>query len=188
MRAGYCTIPSVSSRTRTSDCRSPICCEIRPYRRTRRDHHGVRLRRHDGDGPGDPADRRDRTTRLPGPPSGVEIAVHSSGDLLCASNRGSQTITGYRIDRPTGTLSVVGHTGQGVSGPINFVVDPGGRGFTSTTARPTTSPSSPSTPRRGELEPTGRTTSVPVPLMMALCSQDWQAHSGGLRGSGDKGV
>ncbi|MFK0024115.1 beta-propeller fold lactonase family protein [Streptomyces sp. NPDC090798] len=36
-------------------------------------------------------------------------------------------MTGYRIDRPTGMLSVIGHSGQGVSGPTNFVIDPSGR-------------------------------------------------------------
>ncbi|MET7355080.1 beta-propeller fold lactonase family protein [Streptomyces mirabilis] len=38
-----------------------------------------------------------------------------------------RTITGCRIDRPTGMLSVIGHTSQGVSGPTNFVIDPTGR-------------------------------------------------------------
>ncbi|MEU9546509.1 beta-propeller fold lactonase family protein [Streptomyces mirabilis] len=36
-------------------------------------------------------------------------------------------MTGYRIDRPTGMLSLIGHTSQGVSGPTNFVIDPSGR-------------------------------------------------------------
>jgi hypothetical protein len=38
-----------------------------------------------------------------------------------------RTINGYRIDRPAGILSVIGHTSQGVSGPTNFVIDPSGR-------------------------------------------------------------
>ncbi|WP_369387370.1 ISL3 family transposase [Streptomyces sp. CG1] len=108
----------------------------------------------------------------PGPPSGAEIAVHPSGDFRYASNRGSQTITGYRIDRPTGTLSAVGHTGQGVSGPTNFVIDPGGRPLYVNNSTADNIAQFAVDPETGELEPTGRTTSVPVPLMMALCSQD----------------
>jgi 6-phosphogluconolactonase (cycloisomerase 2 family) len=62
-----------------------------------------------------------------GVPSGAEIAVHCSGDFLYASNRGSQTVAGYRIDRRTGELSLLGFATQGVDGPTNFAIDPSGR-------------------------------------------------------------
>ncbi|MBX7554813.1 beta-propeller fold lactonase family protein [Streptomyces sp. tea 10] len=101
----------------------------------------------------------------PGPSSGAEIAVHPSGDFLYASNRGSQTITGYRIDRPTGTLSVVGHTGQGVSGPTSFVIDPGGRRLYVNNSTADNIARFAVDPETGELEPTGRTTSLPVALL-----------------------
>jgi 6-phosphogluconolactonase len=62
-----------------------------------------------------------------GTPSGAEIALHHSGDFLYASNRGSNTVTGYRVDRPTGKLTVIGYATQGISGPTNFAIDPSGR-------------------------------------------------------------
>jgi 6-phosphogluconolactonase len=59
--------------------------------------------------------------------SGAEIALHPSGDFLYGSNRGSQTVTGYRIDRSTGKLAIIGYATQGISGPTNFAIDPSGR-------------------------------------------------------------
>jgi 6-phosphogluconolactonase (cycloisomerase 2 family) len=62
-----------------------------------------------------------------GTPSGAEIALHSSGNFLYASNRGSNTVTGYRIDHSTGKLTVIGYATQGISGPTNFAIEPSGR-------------------------------------------------------------
>jgi 6-phosphogluconolactonase len=62
-----------------------------------------------------------------GPHSTAEIAVHPSGKFLFASNRGYNSIIGYRIDPETGLLSVIGHARQGVSFPRNFAIDPSGR-------------------------------------------------------------
>jgi 6-phosphogluconolactonase (cycloisomerase 2 family) len=59
--------------------------------------------------------------------SGAELAVHPSGDFLYASNRGSQTVAGFRIERSTGTLSPAGFASQGVQGPTNFAIAPSGR-------------------------------------------------------------
>ncbi|MFJ3906264.1 lactonase family protein [Streptomyces sp. NPDC090025] len=103
-----------------------------------------------------------------GPPSGAEIAVHPSGDLLYASNRGSQTITAFRIDRATGTLSVIDHTGQGVSGPTNFVIDPTGRWLYINNSTADTIAPYAVDPETGALKPIERATPVPIPLMMAL--------------------
>lgn len=62
-----------------------------------------------------------------GTPSGAEIAVHRSGRFLYASNRGSETVAGYEIDRRTGELSLIGFATQGVAGPTNFAIDPSGQ-------------------------------------------------------------
>ncbi|MCL7380563.1 lactonase family protein [Streptomyces sp. 35G-GA-8] len=104
-----------------------------------------------------------------GPPSGAEIAVHHpSGGFLYASNRGSQSVAGYRIDGSTGKLTVVGYATQGVSGPTNFVIDPSGRWLyvNSSTANSVVQFSIDHS--TGELKPTGRTTAVPSPLVMTF--------------------
>lgn len=74
-----------------------------------------------------------------------------------------RTITGYRIDRPTGMLSVIGHTSQGVSGPINFVIDPSGRWLYVNNRSADSVAQFAVGPETGGLTPTGRTTPVPVP-------------------------
>jgi len=62
-----------------------------------------------------------------GPHSTAEIAVHPSGKFLYASNRGYNSIIGYRIDPETSLLSVIGHAKKDVSFPRNFAIDPSGR-------------------------------------------------------------
>jgi len=62
-----------------------------------------------------------------GPHSTAEIAVHPSGKFLYGSNRGAQSIVGYRIDPATGKLSVIGFANQGVNFPRNFAIDPSGK-------------------------------------------------------------
>ena len=62
-----------------------------------------------------------------GPHSTAEIAVHPSGKFLYASNRGHNSIVGYRIDPTTGLLSVIGFAAQGVHFPRNFAIDPSGK-------------------------------------------------------------
>ncbi|MFE2046746.1 lactonase family protein [Streptomyces sp. NPDC059477] len=77
---------------------------------------------------------------------GAEIAVHPSGHFLYGSNRGPRTIAGYRINGSAEGLTPLGFATEGVRGPTSFAVDP----------------------RSGELTPTGNTTSVPAPGVIAF--------------------
>ena len=61
-----------------------------------------------------------------GPQSTAEIAVHPSGKFLYASNRGHNSIAGFRIDPTSGLLSSIGHTTSGINFPRNFAIDPSG--------------------------------------------------------------
>jgi len=61
-----------------------------------------------------------------GPQSTAEIAVHPSGKFLYASNRGHNSIVGYRIDPASGQLSLIGHTTANIDFPRNFAIDPSG--------------------------------------------------------------
>ncbi|MET7931651.1 beta-propeller fold lactonase family protein [Streptomyces sp. NPDC005349] len=81
-----------------------------------------------------------------------------------------RTITGYRIDRPTGMLSVIGHTCKGVSGPTNFVIDLSGRWHYVNNSTADSVAQFDVGPETGKLTPAGRT--APVPLMMELRDQD----------------
>jgi 6-phosphogluconolactonase len=74
-----------------------------------------------------PADPPDLATDLHGTQSGAEIALHPTGRFVYGSNRGSNTVTGYRVHPVTGQLSVIGYAIQGISGPTNFAIEPSGR-------------------------------------------------------------
>ncbi|MGW0729633.1 beta-propeller fold lactonase family protein [Streptomyces mirabilis] len=65
-------------------------------------------------------------------------------------------MTGYRIDRPIGMLSVIGHTSQGVSGPTNFVIDPSGRRLYVNNSTADSVAQFAVGPETGELTPAGR--------------------------------
>jgi 6-phosphogluconolactonase len=61
-----------------------------------------------------------------GPQSTAEIAVHPSGKFLYASNRGHNSIAGFRIDPTSGLLAPIGHTTSGINFRRNFAIDPSG--------------------------------------------------------------
>jgi 6-phosphogluconolactonase len=61
-----------------------------------------------------------------GPQSTAEIAVHPSGKFLYVSNRGHNSIVGYRIDPATYLLSVIGYATDSVAFPRHFAIDPSG--------------------------------------------------------------
>lgn len=59
--------------------------------------------------------------------SGAEIAVHPGGRFLYASNRGHDSIAGFRIDAGQGTLTALDRVPTQGKTPRNFAIDPAGR-------------------------------------------------------------
>ncbi|MDQ6674678.1 MAG: lactonase family protein [Chloroflexota bacterium] len=57
----------------------------------------------------------------------AEIIVHPSGKFVYASNRGHNSIVGFRIDQATGKLSLIGWTSTRGAIPRGFNIDPSGR-------------------------------------------------------------
>lgn len=96
----------------------------------------------------------------------AEIAVHPSGKFLCGSNRGAQSIVGYRIDPATGKLSVIGFATQGVNVPTMFVVDPSGKWLYVANLRGDNIVQFEINPENGALEPTGKVTPSIAPVAM----------------------
>ena len=103
-----------------------------------------------------------------GPHSTAEIAVHPSGRFLYGSNRGAQSIVGYRIDAATGKLSVIGFAGQGVNFPRNFAIDPGGRWLFVANQKADNIVQFEINLETGELRPTGRVTPSITPVAMVF--------------------
>jgi 6-phosphogluconolactonase len=99
-----------------------------------------------------------------GPHSTAEIAVHPSGKFLYASNRGHNSIVGYRIDPSTGLLSVIGFATQGVNFPRNFAIDPSGKWLYVANQKGDTIVQFGINPETGELSPTGQVTTSITPV------------------------
>jgi 6-phosphogluconolactonase len=56
----------------------------------------------------------------------AEIAVHSNGKFLYASNRGHDSIAVFAIDHAKGTLTFVSRVPTGGKEPRHFAIDPSG--------------------------------------------------------------
>ena len=103
-----------------------------------------------------------------GPHSTAEIAVHPSGKFLYASNRGHNSIVGYRIDPATGLLSVIGFATQGVNFPRNFTIDPSGKWLYVANQKGDTIVQFEIDAQTGELRPTGQVTPSITPVAMVF--------------------
>jgi 6-phosphogluconolactonase len=103
-----------------------------------------------------------------GPHSTAEIAVHPSGKFLYASNRGYNSIIGYRIDPETSLLSVIGHATKDVSFPRNFAIDPSGRWLYVANQKGDTIVQFEINAGTGELKPTGRITATITPVAIVF--------------------
>jgi 6-phosphogluconolactonase len=100
--------------------------------------------------------------------STAEIAVHPSGKFLYSSNRGHNSIVGYRIDPTTGLLSVIGFATQGVNFPRNFAIDPSGKWLYVANQKGDTIVQFEINPQTGELKPTGQVTPSITPVAMVF--------------------
>jgi 6-phosphogluconolactonase (cycloisomerase 2 family) len=103
-----------------------------------------------------------------GPHSTAEIVVHPSGKFLYASNRGHNSIVGYRIDPSTGLLSVIGFAAQGVNFPRNFAIDPSGKWLYVANQKSDTIVQFEINPETGELKPTGQVTPSITPVAIVF--------------------
>jgi 6-phosphogluconolactonase len=103
-----------------------------------------------------------------GPHSTAEIAAHPSGKFLYASNRGHNSIVGYRIDPSTGLLSVIGFAAQDVNFPRNFAIDPSGKRLYVANQKGDTIVQFEINPQTGELKPTGQVTPSITPVAIVF--------------------
>jgi 6-phosphogluconolactonase len=98
--------------------------------------------------------------------------VHPSGKFLYASNRGYNSIIGYRIDPETSLLSVIGHATKDVNFPRNFAIDPSGRWLYVANQKGDTIVQFEVNAGTGELKPTGRITASTTPVAIVFRSAE----------------
>jgi 6-phosphogluconolactonase len=103
-----------------------------------------------------------------GAKSTAEIAVHPSGKFLYASNRGHNSIVGYRIDPVTGRLDEIGHATEGVVFPRSFAIDPSGRWLHVANQKADSIVQFEIDPATGALKPTGEVTRSITPVALVF--------------------
>ncbi|MCF4101655.1 lactonase family protein [Gillisia sp. M10.2A] len=65
-------------------------------------------------------------TDFKGKNSGADIHIHPSGAFLYSSNRGHNSIAGFKVDQKTGKLTIIGFTDTMGATPRNFGISPEG--------------------------------------------------------------
>jgi 6-phosphogluconolactonase len=103
-----------------------------------------------------------------GPKSTAEIAIHPSAQFLYASNRGHNSIVGYRIDPASGRLSVIGYAAEGVAFPRSFAIDPSGTWLYVANQKADSIVQFQIALSTGELKPTGQTTPSITPVAVVF--------------------
>jgi 6-phosphogluconolactonase len=103
-----------------------------------------------------------------GTSSTAEIIVHQSGKFVYGSNRGHNSIVGFRIDQTSGKLSLIGWTSTQGAIPRGFNVDPSGRLMLVGNQNSDTVVPFRINQSSGKLHPTGAVTRTPVPVSFAF--------------------
>jgi len=98
----------------------------------------------------------------------AEIIVHQSGNFVYGSNRGHNSIVGFRIDQTTGKLGPIGWTSTQGEIPRGFNIDPSGRLMLVGNQNSDTVVPFHIDQGSGELEATGAVTTTPVPVSFAF--------------------
>jgi 6-phosphogluconolactonase len=103
-----------------------------------------------------------------GTSSTAEIIVHQSGKFVYGSNRGHNSIVGFRIDQNTGKLDVIGWTSTQGAIPRGFNIDPSGRLMLVGNQNSDTVVPFRINQSSGKLQATGGVTNTPVPVSFAF--------------------
>ncbi len=98
----------------------------------------------------------------------AEIVVHPSGRFVYGSNRGHDSIAGFRVDEETGRLAPIGHTPTGGQTPRNFALDPPGRFLLAQNQASDSVVVFRIDPETGDLAPTGSRMTVPSPVCIRM--------------------
>jgi len=98
----------------------------------------------------------------------AEIALHPGGKFLYSSNRGSDTIAVFSIQRRSGRLSLLALVPTGGKEPRHFAIAPGGNFLLAQNQNSDTIVEFRIDQATGKLTPTGETLSVPSPVCLTF--------------------
>jgi 6-phosphogluconolactonase len=103
-----------------------------------------------------------------GPKSGAEIAIDAGGNFLYGSNRGHDSIAGFRIDRTKGTLIELNRSPARVKTPRNFSFDPANRFLLAAGQDSNTIALFRADASNGQLTPAGEPVESPAPVCLTF--------------------
>ena len=95
--------------------------------------------------------------------STAEVLVHPSGRFVYGSNRGHDTIAGFKVDDKTGMLTPIGHTSPGGKTPRNFRISQNGEFLLAENQQSDSIFSFRINKETGDLKPTGYSIKAPAP-------------------------
>ena len=95
--------------------------------------------------------------------STAETVVHPSGKFVYGSNRGHDSIVGFKVNAK-GQMTLIGHATEGVKEPRNFNIDPTGQYMVVGSQRTNTIVIFKIDQETGALKPTGHTVEVGTPV------------------------
>ena len=98
----------------------------------------------------------------------ADIHLTPDGSFLYGSNRGHDSLVGFRIDRSSGRMELIGHTPTRGKTPRNFTIDPTGRYLLVANQRSDSIVVFEIEKRTGRLKPLGEGINVPSPVCLQL--------------------
>jgi 6-phosphogluconolactonase len=104
--------------------------------------------------------------------STAEVQVHPSGKFVYGSNRGHNSIAGFKVDQESGKLTAIGHQGEGIKTPRNFGIDPTGKWMIVGNQDGHSMVVFAINPESGELTPTGPTVEVGAPVCVKFVAKE----------------
>jgi 6-phosphogluconolactonase len=98
----------------------------------------------------------------------ADVQISPSGGFVYASNRGHDSIAGYRINQRTGRLTCLDHTATQGKTPRSFCIDPTGTFLLAANQDSDTVVTFRIDKRTGKLLPTGHVAPVPTPVCVKV--------------------
>lgn len=98
----------------------------------------------------------------------ADIHVTPDGAFIYGSNRGHDSLAGFRFDSSTGRLEPIGHTPTRGKTPRNFTIDPAGKYLLAANQRSDSIVTFEIEKKTGRLKPIGDPVTVPSPVCLQL--------------------
>jgi 6-phosphogluconolactonase len=98
----------------------------------------------------------------------ADIHLTPDGAFLYGSNRGHDSLVGFKVDRQTGRMELIGHTSTRGKTPRNFTIDPSGRYLLVANQRSDSIVVFEIEKQTGSLKPIGKEINVPSPVCLQL--------------------